>query len=642
VEGTNLGIESRSVQGEYGVQGNYKLFIEYQQIPHNKFDDGATPYFGAGSTNLTLPPGWDPGVAGNPTPSQMSQLLPSLKGFEVETERQNLGAGVLKHLSRNWKMGIDFHHDTKEGIDVIGGAFATTGGNPKAVLLPEPIDYETNRVNFFTEYVDKRSLVRFAYELSSFSNNESSLTFRNPYNDRTGWDADAGFPDGVGQFALPPDNMAHSFSLSGARTLGMTSRVSANLTYTLYEQDETFLPYTANPLLVVSTPLPRTSLDGEIATTILDLAYSTRPMQKLDLSARYRFENRDNDTPSDTFIYIAGDAEDQPAITTNNARINLPYGTGTTHKVKLDGGYRVISSTKLSLGYQFEQKQRDFSEVDKTREHTVSAKVRSRPLETTDGWLRYAHSERTGSTYEDNLLFLLSHDPAYLATLAPDEQFENDPRLRKYYIADRSRDEVRGVIHYMPHPRYSIAFDAAFSFDDYDETVIGLTEQRMASATIDFGVNPRDDVTANAFVTYENLRGKQNGCDWGGGAGDTCITSPSTTLESWFADTDDRILTFGVSADWQFNSQLAIGTDISFSRALPDIVSHWYSLGAHVKYKVKKNMEARVGYAYESLRTDDFALDGVQVDTLSDVITLGESSPNYNGHLFSIALSYKF
>ncbi len=660
LEGTNLGIESRSVYGEYGVQGNYELFIEYDQIPHNKFDDGKTPYIGAGGTTLNLPAGW---VAANDPPA-MTLLLPSLRGFEVETERQNFGIGGVKHLSRRWKIGTEFHHDTKEGIDVLGGSFAAYGGNPKAILVPQPIDYETNRVSFFAEYVDRKSMFRFDYEFSAFNNRDGFLTFQNPYLPQPGafgnppWEV--GYPT-FGRLSLPPDNLAHSLSLSAARTLGQTSRIAGSLTHTRYEQDERFLPYTINsPPLTVNTPLPRNSLDGEISNTIFDLSYTSRPMPKLDVAARYRFDYRDNDTPTDTYTYVMGDVRSQPAPPTGLSRLNLPYGTSTTHKVKLDGGYRIVPSTKVSLGYEFEHKDRDFSEVDTTREHTVSGKVSSSFTEAADGWLRYARSMRDGSSYRDAFLFLKSHDPAYIATLAPDEQFENDPRLRKYNIADRDRDEVRGVLNYMPGPRYSVTLDGSFRLDDYSETQIGLTEQRMASATIDFAVNPRNDITTNVYFTYENLRSEQNGCDWGGGAGDTCVTSPATTVQSWTADIEDRIFTLGVGAEWQINSRLGIGTNISFSRALtevdvsnspsaavpaepfPDIVSHWYSLGAFLNYKLKKNVEARFTYAYERLETDDWNFDGVTVDNVDDVVTLGEASPNYNGHIIGLALSYKF
>ncbi len=651
LEGSNLGIESRSVYGEYGVQGNYETFIEYQQIPRNQFNDGRTPYIGAGGTSLSLPTPWT--AAG--TPSGMTQLLPSLRGIEVETERQNVGAGFLKHLDPRWKIGVDFHHDTKEGIDTIGGSFAGYGGNPKAVILPEPIDYETNRVNFFAEYVNKTSMFRFDYEFSAFNNRKSSLTFQNPYTAQGGfvpWDPAAAHPTGFGRFALEPDNLAHSFSLSAARTLGKTSRISGRLTHTRYEQDENFQPYTVNPALAAPIPLPRNSLDGLIATTIFDLGYTSRPLQKLDVAARYRFEYRDNDTPTDTFVYVLADTIDQGGAGSSFARINLPYGSGNTHKVKLDGGYRVIPNTKVSLGYQFEQKKRKVSEVNTLREHTVSGKVSSSPFESASGWVRYAHSFRNGSTYRDNLLYLESHPNSTSG-------FENDPRLRKYFIADRDRDEVRAVVHYMPSPRYTVTLDGAFSIDDYDETEIGLTEVQMASITLDFTVNPQDDITANFFATYENAKFDQDGCSWNSGNTD-CVDvppGPTATARSWTTTMDDRIFTLGLGAKWQINSRLGIGTDLSFSRALtqvettspgltteplPDVVSHWYSLGAHANYKLKKNLEARLSYAYEHLETDDFSVDGLGVDTLNDVITLGEASPNYRGHIIGLALSYKF
>jgi len=47
-------------------------------------------------------------------------------------------------------------------------------------------------------------------------------------------------------------------------------------------------------------------------------------------------------------------------------------------------------------------------------------------------------------------------------------------------------------------------------------------------------------------------------------------------------------------------------------------------------------------YAFEHFNTTDFGLDNVGVNTLSNVILLGNSSPDYNAHVFGVSLVYEF
>ena len=96
--GTNLGLDNRNIfmeyshdgtYGDYSNNSDYSIFFEYDQIPHNQFEDGMTPFNGAGTTNQTLPAGW----VGSGSTGGMTALLTSLKPVELETERQRFGGG---------------------------------------------------------------------------------------------------------------------------------------------------------------------------------------------------------------------------------------------------------------------------------------------------------------------------------------------------------------------------------------------------------------------------------------------------------------------------------------------------------------------------------------------------------------------
>ncbi len=53
-------------------------------------------------------------------------------------------------------------------------------------------------------------------------------------------------------------------------------------------------------------------------------------------------------------------------------------------------------------------------------------------------------------------------------------------------------------------------------------------------------------------------------------------------------------------------------------------------------------MGVRLRYQYERFTTADFALDMVAPDTLSNVILMGNSSPDYNAHNFGVSYFYNF
>ena len=66
ITGTDLGLETRSVTAEIGVQGRFRLNFGYDELLRNRSDSYQTPYNGAGSNVLTLPGTWlVPTVAGS-------------------------------------------------------------------------------------------------------------------------------------------------------------------------------------------------------------------------------------------------------------------------------------------------------------------------------------------------------------------------------------------------------------------------------------------------------------------------------------------------------------------------------------------------------------------------------------------------
>ena len=711
LSGTNLGLDNRSLYGEYshdGTYGNfagdsgYSIFFMYDQIPHNQYN-GWTPFIGAGTATQTLPAGF---IGGGST-SAMTNLMSNLHRIRIDTERKRYGGGVTWDFNDNWKFMGTFRHETKEGSDPIGAIFGSTGGNPRGSVIARDIDYDMNEFAASLTFKDKDWQHILSYTLSLFDNNNHALRFDNPFN-QSQWAAGSNFSDGaVGQVGYEPDNEAFTVNYQGGYNFNPSTRITANVSYGQMTQDAAFLPYSS--VHAATVPLPRTNLDGEIDTLHANVNMFTHYGRNIDLRVRYTYDDRDNNTPRDIYMRIPGDAATQGVVTDGNARVNWPYST-TTHTLDVDGSYRFRPMmTKLGVGYTFKSKERDYSETSTVDEHTFHAKLSATPLDTVSGWLKYSFSTRNGEAnpdadvldfiqeinaalgaagpvsgdfmnYLNNNPLLTGHSSAHIEEIVTDfqngvlagdtaaqlngilgELFENDPLMRKYYQANRLRNEFSGTINFYPNDALTYTLTGKYNVDDYNQTHDGLTGSRNANLTLDTSYSPGQNLTTYAYLTYEYNNYEQRGFYHPGFGGALTPWTPRITQfgDNWWNQkiTDD-IYSVGGGLDWQVikdklrvkldyvysygNTQTVTGADTLAYMPLPDITTRLSRVSLTGDYKARDNITIRFKYAFEHFNSTDFALDNVGVDTLANVILLGNSSPNYNVHVFGVSLVYAF
>lgn len=645
IDGRNLGLSSRFIRGEYGQQGKGKLFFEYNQTPHYIWDDAKTPFIANGNS-LELPFGWVPG----PTAAAMTNLNSSPQPVSIATERHKYLSGASWQFGPQWAANIKYFHEKKDGLDITSGIFGTTGGNPLAAVLPRPINQDTDDVNVELSYNNLKSQLSMRYHLSLFDNIDS-LTWQNPYSQRP--PLLTAFPD-QGRIGLEPDNQAHQVSLNFGHSLDNTTRLTGNFSYGWMLQNQDFLPYTVNPNLIVVTPPARNSLDAQVNNLHGNLTFTARPFKKTDIKAHYTYTERDNQTPINTYTILRNDSEDQTTDPDSVLlRNNLPYGY-RKHKTQFDVGYRLLATTKVGVGYDFERVDRDYAEVINTNEHTGRIKLMASPFSFMNSRLEYAHSIRNGSDYRDNQLFIDSHTQNYLDTLPINQRFSNNPLLRKFQYADRVRDKVNGSLTFLPADKLTLGLSVGYTHDNYD-AVIGLSEQTRLSGTFDINYALNKNIDLHGFYTQEYFLSRQNGF-----ARNTRLAAlpPLNPNSFWWLDNEDNVYTTGAGLNWTvIENRLDIGLDYIFSRAvteidpsrntpapvaLPSINTDLRSLGIRGDYYLKENLRLRLSYRYESYQTKDFARDNVAPDTIAQVISLGSSSPDYNVHVFGLSMIFNY
>jgi MtrB/PioB family decaheme-associated outer membrane protein len=493
----------------------------------------------------------------------------------------------------------------------------------------------------------------------------------------------------MGRKHSAPDNMFHQILASGGYDLPRSTRITLSTAFGWMLQDEDFLPYSINSALSATTQagaatdgtdlaaLPRSSLDGEIFTTVVDFRVTSRPIEKLDLGLGYHFDNRENNTPRDTYVRIRADSENQATtLDTGNARINLPYSY-TEHRVAADAGYRIWRRTNLKLSYEWQLTERDFQEVDELTEHTLGASLTSQPWSFLGARIRYAHAWRNGDDYVGNRPFIDGHTPIYadseredceddlaglvnpaLVLPASECPFENHPLLRKSYLANRQRDEVKLTLNLTPHEDVRFAVYLNYVNEDYDDSEIGLTNVLNWSPGFDLSYSPFERLTTHAFYSYMDFRTKQTGWSFSGGNLDH-VTDPT---RRWKTSDQDRTHTFGLG----FNlgilpGRLDFGSDYLYAYSegqietsgfgsvipYPDNRSRQHNVSVHANYRFTENITMRVGYLFAYFDQRDWALDGLDVDSLNfsgnaAVIGSGRDSEDYRANVVSWSVSYRF
>ena len=698
--GTNLGLDSRSVLARYGVGGKYELFLDYDQKPHFNYEDAQSPFIGAGTDRQTLPRPWtgtdpnSPRCNGNDAGTnidktcELNNVLANLKTYEVETQRYKLGGGISWIPAEGWTLNADYHHEIKDGTETQG--VVVQARSPTFIAIT-PIEYDTDEFDLRIGRATAKSQFEVAYHLSLFNDDNKGLLFENPYNIPTV----SPFFSPL-QMSTPPDNMAHAFSFKGGLNLSETTRAMATFTYQRMSQDEAFLPYTVNPRVcgppvggVVDTPpcdpvanpfqpLPRNSLDGVINNYFANLTLTGRPMPKLNLTGRYTFDLRDSDTPTNTYLTVRTDSADQFAIDEEGARVNRDYNR-EMHKAELDAQYRLIPRATTEAGYAFEYVDRNLTERERTYEHTGKVKLMGTPTDLTHAWIRYLHAEKYGSTYDNRVAFLTGVSPEHLqeeihtACAGIDLLFcqalyaeANNSHMRKYYLADRRRDQVAGNFSFFPNDKFTIGVTGRYTTDNYDETNLGLTDRDVLSATLDVSYIPKENLKTYAYYTHDFMNNEQLGCEPGGTSPNRCdpqLGGPLPPQRIWRVVNEDHVNTVGAGFEWSnlLKDKLDLFLDFSFSKAItevdpqvpsnfvtqpvrpfPDIVTKIYSLDLHGDYRLNKQTTMRFGYLYEYFNNDDWAYNNVDPTNIDILLNTGERSPTYTVHVVGFSIIYDF
>ncbi len=456
IRANDLGLDSRSVTAEVGVQGAFRFTFGYDALRRNRSDSYQTPYNGAGTSALTLPGTWlVPTVAGSSaannalnitsarglspsigdapyidiqtssptvgklrTPSTAQKTLvdaaanadlPLFHNFDIYTTRTRLDAGVSVNLGQRWGLDASVRPEHKEGTKPMGTVSRSTGGDI-ATIIPDPIDTNTNQVNVALNFKSARSFAQAAYYGSFFKNNVRQVSWQN-------WASPTG---ALNTMSSTPENSFSQFSATGGFNISPTTKLVANGSYARNTQNDVFLTDVTTPVVPVS------SLNGLVVSSAVNVKLTARPAKKLNLAAAYKFDNRDNRTA--VFIYQYGDAGELPnanatfpagpnnplgAVVADNANANRPYSK-KVNQFNLDADYALGMGQRIKGGYEYQKINRECpgswiscADAAVTNENTLRVEWRANAGAAVVARIGYEYSQRRAPGYNENAFLAL-------------------------------------------------------------------------------------------------------------------------------------------------------------------------------------------------------------------------------------------
>lgn len=599
---TNLAIGSRELDMRGGDQGRYELRFGWQEIPKYRGYGAATPFLGVGSDSLTLPGDW---VYASTTDG-MTTLQASLAAAELKTKREILDAGGTVKFGGNWSYSLDYQRQDKKGTRSLGG------GLFNSTLLPAPVNYSTDIIDTALSWSGKRGQFQARYLISNFENKNSSLTWRNPFSSR---------PENYYlQSALEPGNDFYQLSVAGAFAFTPRIRLSGQASWGKLSQNDPFLPYSTNPDYS-DLPLPRTSLNGKLDTSTYNITGKllARLNNRLSFTARGKFDERENNTPVELYTPIKLD------IFPGDARYNRPYSY-KREQYSADLRFRAHSSIRLSGGLGQNNIDRTLQAVETSEETNFWGEVKVNPTYRSQFRVKLESADREVSDY-----------------LQPDDGGPTDhPLMRKFNQADRERDRLLVELDLMPLDAFGINLSYYKAEADYTDSQLGLQDSVEDSYTINLNYAVGNKFNIYAFLTREDIDAE-------------LLNAASVSAVPWTALTSDEISTEGLGMSAHFTDTMSMGLDLISSEARGDISvqtddeepfaplrTKLRNAKIHFDHEVSENWGYKLYAEYENYRGQDWAIDGLGVDGIGSVLTMGEQSPNYKVWYFRIQASYRF
>jgi MtrB/PioB family decaheme-associated outer membrane protein len=653
VSGTDLGLDTRNASINWGAPGKYKVSFELDSQKQVRNDSGRTPFIGSDNR---LPADW----AGSNITSGFSNFDSTARGIDLDMQRDRWSGAVEASLSDHWDLHTHFSYEDKEGTSDFGAAIAPDISSGHAAIVPMDVNYETMEFELGLDYHTSKLQLSGSWFYSSFDNQADLLRWQNPY---TVFGPAVAYPEGDGGIAQAPDNDMNRGRLLGSYIFSPTLRFQIDGSYAQTEQDQNYADYTVNPDLIIVEPLPRSNVDATVETSTLDARVFYRPQPKLNIEAWYHGEKKDYDGPRDGYRPVLGDATNQ---VDSDLTVYNTWHDYTVNKTGIEVSYRLPWHSKLWLGYEYKDVERENSAVEESEEDTYSIRYRIRPISSLSATVRYLYGDRASDTYQWDQSYYARLDAGLINQTPANQRYDNHPLFSQYYLANRDRDEAKLDISWQPSAQWQVSANLMYRDDSYDKSDRGLTSDELQRYGLTTSWLPHSRLSISAWVSYDQNKTRQNGRSFRGGIEKNAFATvpplpqASDPSRDWTMEGEDSAVSFGLSSEWQPRENLSLSAEYNYvdsqgqydfdtggasdlqAEPLPDNEATQHHLLLEAGWHLYEQTTIKFSYQYWSYDSDDWAIHDVTSTSIDKVLTLGEQEADEDLHYVGTSIVYRW
>lgn len=576
VGATAIGRDDISAFLDTGQRGWLQIRATYDELPRRYANDARILFGGVGTEHLTLPTGLVPSGSSD---AAIDAALAGRGESRLAIQRDKTSVEVKLQPNSAFALRAGYRSEERQGERPFGGAIRFAFQNPNfgsVIETVEPIDSRTHDFHADLESADENAQVALGYEGSLYQNHVNSLTWDNPFPD-TGVDQ--------GRFALSPDNLQHRVHGTASFALPARGRFTQTASWISARQDERLLAPTINPAFPTWTnatsSLSRERADAAVDTTVLTSTLRLSPLQRLQVGAQFRYQNRNSRTEyvshnpaADDYGYVIEDG----SYGVRERYAAVPFDAEHL-EVSGDGTLQLARATQLGVEYEYKRVDRDQRARASTEDHLGRMSLTTRRIPRTTVRLAYELSGRRGSSFQRqrDALYYSAGPPDFAppslgspqTTLTSFEQFD---------LADRRAQKADLRVNFQLGEIADLSVSGGGRDEDYDLRH-GLSRVLAANANVELAVQPSPAIDAYTYGSAEWRRRELGTIDAASLIGD---------------DFNPGGPVFPYDGAYELNSRersVAVGAGIS---ARP-----WHRLELRADYQVLLSRE-RIDYDYAS------------------------------------------
>jgi MtrB/PioB family decaheme-associated outer membrane protein len=703
------------------------------------------------------------GVLTPPTQTQLATMaairaadLPAFRNVDLALTRKRGEAQFLLTPTEMIDIPVSYAREHKDGLRTIGGVIDRN--TQDSATLPYRVNWDTDQASAAVNVKLNKLFLSFAYYGSFFRNNTEHMI----------WTDVAQSPTFTTALAEEPSSQFHQFTATGSYKLSKNAKLVVVGSIGRGTQNQAFINPSLVPDGALQFGLPRPSLQGLVYTgqgsgkfTLKhgkwDLVADTRFDDRDNQTPVGIFLFQDDASAKTGTSPFSGLYGLPTGLGSTTNIYNNRSLTKLSYKANGEAEYSFTKSEHLMLGYGWDRADRHCSyswitcaDAKETNENTFRTEWRKSKGALT-GRLEYAFSERRGDYNEYAFLAetpMANQVPAggasqslysYLKSTGltgfgpvaglPSAPLTGDaavytpnnntvpqalygtrnilneiPGFRRYYVADRDRNEARAQFLWLVKDKVAIEGSGEGSDDDYLNSKLGMKRRTWWAATMDVSYTASEDLVADVFYTYDNQRiysagdayGSNSAATFQGQAGNTVLGGPCFTTVAarnasakidpclnWVKNDRDKIDTAGLTLRRKnlagrklelagevvytrgrtenaavggsyVNNPLALaapapplpaGTQAIFfipAQNYPVVRSDELSVKPSATYVISRSASLQGFYWFQRLTPADWRYQALQYGGKLNFTPTNETVPNYQVHVGGVSLNWVF